>query len=232
MWEFVDKIIYINLDHRGDRRIHMNDFFIRGNVPSEKILRLPAVYHQYGAIGCSASHIRAITLAKNAGWNRVLILEDDVEWQNFEENYKKLDELITLPNWDVCMLGGIFSYVDPPRVTTAFCTHAYIVNKHYYDTILANFKQSHSLLKRTKSTIHWVRSQARNNTYGEYNLDSYWVKLQMKDYWIYIDSLCIQIDSYSDIVNVVRSPETIKNNVSIVSSAGYTIRKLIENGDI
>ena len=54
----------------------------------------------------------------------------------------------------------------------------------------------------------------------------------MKDYWIYIDSLCIQIDSYSDIVNVVRSPETIKNNVSIVSSAGYTIRKLIENGDI
>jgi len=234
MWEFVDKIVYINLDQRGDRRLHMNDFFIQGQIPSEKILRLPAIYNKHGAIGCSASHIQVITLAIQCGWSRVLIFEDDVDWNNFEENYAKLEELMKTSGWDVCMLGGLYADVDPPRVKTAFCTHAYIVNQHYYQTLLNNFKESYNLLSKSKSAISWVRSTVRMNEHGEYNLDSYWVKLQLKDNWVYIHTLCVQINSYSNITNTVRTPETLKTsyNGQIIINAADTIRTYIENGDI
>lgn len=50
MWEFVDKIVYINLDHREDRRTIMNTFFDKGNIPEEKIHRFSAVKDLNGII--------------------------------------------------------------------------------------------------------------------------------------------------------------------------------------
>ncbi|NDB81832.1 MAG: glycosyl hydrolase family 25, partial [Alphaproteobacteria bacterium] len=43
MWEFVDKVIYINLDHRQDRRDIMKLFFEKGQIPEDKIVRFPAI---------------------------------------------------------------------------------------------------------------------------------------------------------------------------------------------
>jgi hypothetical protein len=37
MWDFVDKVIYINLDHRQDRRDIMTKFFENAKIPLEKV---------------------------------------------------------------------------------------------------------------------------------------------------------------------------------------------------
>ena len=38
MWEFVDKVVYINLDHREDRRQVMQKFFVLKNHVKHVVL--------------------------------------------------------------------------------------------------------------------------------------------------------------------------------------------------
>jgi glycosyl transferase family 25 len=90
MWEFIDKVIYINLDHREDRRKIMDTFFEKGNIPTEKIVRFSAIRAKKG-VGCLRSHAGALSMAKENGWKNVLILEDDLEWLDFENGYKQLE---------------------------------------------------------------------------------------------------------------------------------------------
>lgn len=209
MWEFVDKFVYINLDHREDRRKIMNVFFEKGNIPVEKIQRFSAIRDNPGIIGSARSHIAVIKLAKENNWNRVLVLEDDLKWVNFEENYKKLEELVSEPDWDVCLLGG--DYVRktlPNKIHIALHTSCYLVNQHYYDTLLSNFETGlEKKLKTVPKHLNFVFSKQDRihylkNNHHYLNIDVYWMKLQLKDNWIgMIDPICLQVDSYSDNAN-------------------------------
>jgi len=186
MWEFVDKVIYINLDKRQDRRNLMKKFFEVGQIPEDKIVRCPGVLWNPGIVGCGKGHLAAVKMAKENGWKRVLILEDDVGWHNFDEGYAKLEKLVQLPNWDVCLIGGWYCDVSPPRVKACICAHAYIVNSHYYDTLIQNYEEG--IQKRLKIANDM------------YHIDVYWIKLQMQHNWIgVIDPMCIQIESFSNV---------------------------------
>jgi len=138
MWEFVNKVIYINLDHREDRRIIMSKFFTDTQIPLEKVIRFPAIKNKNGSLGCVESHLGVLKLAKENGWKNILILEDDVEILNFEEGYKKLEELVSLPKWDVIMLMGWYYKHDIPRIYGGGNSGAYLVNERYIDTLLSN----------------------------------------------------------------------------------------------
>ena len=83
MWEFIDKIIYINLDHRDDRRKIMSKFFQNTKIPLEKVVRFSGIKKKYGPRGCLESHTSILELAKENGWKNILILEDDLEIFNF-----------------------------------------------------------------------------------------------------------------------------------------------------
>lgn len=209
MWEFVDKVVYINLDHREDRRNIMNTFFKDGQIPTDKIERFSAIRHTLGIIGCAMGHIQILKKAKREGWKSVLILEDDLQWVKFEENYKKLEELVSTPNWDVCMLGGLYMETTPPKIHVAFCTNAYIVQSHYYDTLLENFETGlYKKLNKQKAIgpLGWNKKRQQKlynklvDTDNFHNIDVYWFKLQLKDNWIgVIEPMIEQIPSYSDI---------------------------------
>jgi glycosyl transferase, family 25 len=205
MWEFVDKVIYINLDKRTDRAEQMKTILKEAGIPEDKIVRFSAISDPIGVHGCVKSHIGVLKLAKLSNWNRILILEDDIEWVNFEEGYQKLVTLIGIPNWDVCMLGGIYVETGDPKIVMSFCTHAYMVNSHYYDKLIDNY--STGLLLRIRNLSMPARLKAVQSVkvpIDIYNIDSYWIKLQLKDNWIgVIPSMCNQIESYSDIENKV-----------------------------
>jgi len=190
MWEFIDKIIYINLDHRQDRRDIMSKFFEEGHIPLEKVVRFSAIKRQYGPLGCLESHTEVLRIAKRNGWANVLVLEDDLKWSNFEEGYTKLEELIKLPKWDVIMLAGWYAKYDFPRVFDAYNAGAYLVNSQYINTLLKNREYSVTNLR------NGVGFDFRN---PKYFADAYWNNLIAVDTWYCIyPCLCYQVDGFSD----------------------------------
>ena len=190
MWEFIDKIIYINLDHRQDRRDIMKKFFEQGQVPSDKIIRLPATRKGKGYIGCLESHTRAIKMAKDNEWKNVLILEDDLEWLEFEKGYSQLEELIKLPKWDVIQLVGWYVKHDLPRIYHTLNAGAYLVNGHYFDKLIKNRLES----LRKITSIEMLYKSA-----SPYTADVYWNKLAATDNWYGVyPCICHQVVSYSD----------------------------------
>jgi glycosyl transferase family 25 len=186
MFEFVDKVIYINLEHRIDRKEQIESE-LQKYFPIEKIQRFNAIKHQHGGIGCTQSHIAVLEIAIQNNWSNYLVIEDDAMWSNFQKGYSLLEQLIQKPH-DVITLGVAHATYTPElKLLSGQTATAYIVQQHYYETLLQNFKEG---LQAFLSTGH----------YGVYAIDQYWKRLQQKDNWYcVIPSLIIQRPSYSDI---------------------------------
>lgn len=189
MWEFIDKVVYINLDHRQDRRDIMAKFFQEGRIPQDKIIRLSAIKQGKG-VGCLKSHTQALQMAKGNNWKNVLILEDDLQWLNLDTQYSALEDLTKLPKWDVIQLVGWYMRYDFPRVFETLNAGAYLVNGHYYDTLLAN--RYESLRKITHISTLWKSPLW-------YTADVYWNKIVERDNWYGVyPCICRQVDIKSD----------------------------------
>ena len=192
MWEFVDKFIYINLDHREDRRKIMETFFEKGKIPLDKVVRFSAIRTPMnGGLGCLRSHTECLRMAKQNNWKNVLILEDDLEWLDFESEYPKLEELTRLPKWDVIMLVGWYWRYEFPRIYAANNAGAYLVNSSYYDTLLENRQES--IRGMVKKNFGFVTSKLK------YEADNNWKSLQAIHNWYGLNPcICRQVDGFSD----------------------------------
>ena len=135
MFEDIEKVVYINLDERTDRRAEIERQL--SIFPSEKIVRFPAIKHLNGAIGASMSHIAVVELAIQNDWNNVLIVEDDMIWNKFEVGYPIYEKLVSNP-FDVLCLGSACVDYDRQTYKAKYVSTgtAYLVNKHYYQTLL------------------------------------------------------------------------------------------------
>lgn len=217
MWEFVDKFIYINLDSRQDRREIMQKFFDEGKIPPEKIQRFSAIRRDKPQLGCLESHTEVLRIAKRNGWKNVLILEDDMEWLNFEDGYKKLQEFIQL-QWNVILLVGWYVVYDFPRIFSSRNAGAYLVNSSYYDTLLLNRETALAKMKQ-----RYIGFKVDTNKYDN---DYYWTELQKKDIWYGIyPCMCRQVDGFSDhcnrhleasLVHGIATPEVAKRVYNII----------------
>ena len=86
MLEHIDKIIYINLDSREDRKHEILEEFKRLQIPEDKIIRFTAIRHETeGAIGCSQSHIAVLKMAIENNWKNYMVLEDDFNFIYIDE---------------------------------------------------------------------------------------------------------------------------------------------------
>lgn len=185
MFEFIDKVVYINLDRRTDRREHMEKMT---QVFGDKVIRFNAIPHTIGIVGCVKSHIEILKMALRQEWKNVLVLEDDSEWNRFSTGYSILNTLANNP-YDVILLGGCSSYFDRNsyKLYSSQTTTAYLINKHYIPILLQNFESGLIGLLDT-------------NDRPVYSLDMYWKQLQAKDNWFIVSpSLIYQMPSYSDI---------------------------------
>lgn len=185
-WSFIDKVVYINLDHRTDRNEHMQKMTATfGN----KCSRFSAIRTSYGAIGCTMSHIQVLKMAVQEKWKNVLILEDDAEWNKFDQGYSILKQLATNP-YDVILLGGSCVSCNPVtyKLYSSQTTTAYLVNSHYFQTLIDNFTQS----------LHGLISD--KSAHETYAVDMYWKRLQQRDNWFIVHPpLIYQRPDYSDI---------------------------------
>jgi GR25 family glycosyltransferase involved in LPS biosynthesis len=191
--------LYINLEAREDRRAHVEAQLasLKSNGMSNlEAQRFNAIRHaEHGAIGCSMSHMRCIQIAKERGWDHVLVCEDDVLFTNVPLFLTQLSKcMATVPRWDVVLLAG--NNIPPYQIINDACvqvgscqtTTAYIVRAHYYDALIANYRAGiHKLMRNPAQKIN-------------YAIDRYWFELQRRDRWFLITPLSVvQREDYSDI---------------------------------
>jgi len=198
MFEFIEKVVYINLEHRKDRKEHIEKEL---SIFGEKVQRFDAIYEPgRGHLGCSKSHIEVLKLAIQSGWKNYLVVEDDSVFDL--TGYPVLEDLVSRP-YDVILLGGtLLSFDKTYRCYNSCCTTSYLVSQSYYQTLLANFEEGAKKLE--KSYSH----------FDTYAIDQYWHPLQRSDNWyIVYPTLASQRSDYSDICgkNLVKDEYSLYN---------------------
>jgi glycosyl transferase family 25 len=193
----IDHIFYINLDKRTDRRAEFESTMNEMDWNSE---RFPGIYcpPPRGIVGCTKSHLGVLKLAKERNYHNILIFEDDFEW--IEPPIVVEEELTQLftnkPDFDVCFLSYNLKQGSPDKkcpflIKTEYSTtaSAYIVNRHYYDTLISLYEDCIPKLNSTMK--HWL-----------YANDQVWRPLQENDNWYCImRRLGKQRDGFSDNAN-------------------------------
>lgn len=188
---FIDSIVFINLEDRKDRLEHIKKTL--WSINPSKIHRFNAIYDKHGHIGCSKSHIGCLELAMENNWKNVLILEDDFTWNNYDETikiFKKIYE--TNPDFDVISLGNVGSQFDKNtyRLYSGQTATCYLVNRHYYKALRDVFEEG------------LINMERDPNSHNLNAVDQIWKKLQKKDKWYIVNpALGIQKSSHSSICN-------------------------------
>ena len=195
----IDVIFYINLESRTDRKEHfLTEIPKLCNDPS-KLVRVDAVYHHLGMLGCSLSHIKALELFEtNPSWNTCIIFEDDFTFHNdsISENNAQLSTFFKeFPNWDVLSLSSNPSGLQSiptkipiiHKVIKVGTASGYCINKSFLPILKKNFIESSSML-----TLH---GKSHTNA-----LDVHWKQIQPTANWYTImPSVGYQYANYSDI---------------------------------
>ena len=190
--DLLKNTFFINLESRKDRLEHAEKEFEKLGIEAE---RVNARKNDNGALGCTFSHIACLQLAKKRNYEHVFICEDDICFKDPELLKTNLEKFQTNCNfiWNMIVIGG--NNVPPYqklsdyhiRIFQCQTTTGYIVHKNYYDTLIANFKESATNLMKTGNK-------------KMYALDIYWKRLQIQDYWfMIIPATVTQYESYSDI---------------------------------
>jgi len=187
--DYIDQIVYINLEHRKDRKEQIEKQL--SIFPPNKVHRFNAILDKRvdGHVGCGLSHIKILEIAIKYNWKNVLIMEDDMIWNDLSQ-FNLLDKLIKNP-YDVIVFGGTFSNynINTYKLIECQTNTSYLVNNHYFEKLLNCFKVGIEKLIETKDP-------------PMYAIDIAWKPLQKNDNWYIISPpLSIQGSGFSDICN-------------------------------
>lgn len=189
--ELLKNNFVINLSTRKDRYDHVIDEFKKIDITPR---RFDAIKTRDGAVGCTMSHIKCLELAIEQDNDFIFICEDDITFTEsyiLTRNIKRFND--NVKDWDILIIGG--NVVKPYEKIGDFClkvvncqtTTGYVVKKHYYQTLLDNFKTGANKLLTTGD----------KRTYA---IDIYWKLLQKIDNWYLLYPLTVtQYENYSDI---------------------------------
>lgn len=218
----INHAFYINLQHRTDRREGVESALRRAHVNFTRIEAVHGRRHSSlkqcwsgsgnhtcaGKIGVKFSHIHAIDMAMQYGYESAAIFEDDFGWLPHTDPALVLDTVRKLQskfkNWQVIFLSANVqqkkrtqpklsvwlndqTLANAHTVVEAQGAHAYVVRRNY----LAKLRESFATCDVTRKR--------------EIAIDQCWKPLQKGGNWfIYEPQLGTQVPSYSDIelVNV------------------------------
>ena len=192
MSENIDKIIYINLNKRTDRRAEIEEELNKFELPFERFEAIETT--GFGIWGCGLSHLAVLKLAKERGYKNVLILEDDFTFLVSKDTFEKQLSVFFNDQIDYHVL--MLSYNLHKHVSTDYeyifkilnvqTASGYIVNQSYYDTLINLYEYAMPLLESTRQ--HWI-----------YANDVIWNRLIPQDKWfVFVTRIGKQRPSYSD----------------------------------
>jgi len=146
--KYFDKIYYLNLEKDVDRNKNMLKQFeqfgitnfkrIEGivvdNIPEDQSLYRNFIKggnkYVLGSLGCRASHLKAIKDAKENGYKKILIFEDDVIMLNDPSFF--LQNSINL-EWDMLYFAGLVEQQFRNQIVQA---HAYALTWKIFNDII------------------------------------------------------------------------------------------------
>ena len=194
--EKIDKIIYINMDARADRKTALLQEFDRVGLTEDKIIRFPASsYNGCPNSGCLLSHANVLEMAYDMDLQNVLVIEDDFI---FIDDVKKIHHDINAffelnLSWDVVMLTTCAAVVSEPtnqlisRISSSGNGAGYLVNRSMMLELSTLFKSNVENLFSTKQ--HWV-----------YQNDILWKSIMPTSQWYMFNHyLGYQKEGYSDL---------------------------------
>ena len=177
----IDKIFYINLDKRTDRKEEIEGELERMGLSAE---RYSAIHTPHsGIVGCGYSHLNVLKLARDQKLKNVLILEDDfmflVDRETLDKEMRQFFDSELGRDFDVLMIAYIIQgdrevegHTNVKKVLNGQTASGYIVNERYYNTIIDLYEWAIPLLEQTNE--HW-----------NYANDHVWKRLQPVDDWYY-----------------------------------------------
>ena len=146
---YFDKVFYINLKKDTERDRHMVTQFQKCGIKNyERVeavelaaLPGPGAYRNFirtgeryilGQLSCKASHLLCIGKAKDRGYKKIMVFEDDAV---FLQNPGRLllENYHTLGAWDMLYFGGLVETFYRGQIV---CTHAYGLSSVLFDDIL------------------------------------------------------------------------------------------------
>lgn len=159
--KYFDKTYLINLDKRTDRlelaqeecKKHDIEFERFPAVDGSQIemnIQNPSPFWNKGALGILYTTLQIIEKAKEEKLNSVLILEDDVE---FEENTNKIvsENMDNIPSgWDTIFFGANHQKPTTPisnrihKLGSAYALHCYAIHHSVFDELI-NLLQNPSM---------------------------------------------------------------------------------------
>ena len=196
----IDKVFVINLERRKDRLEQFTEEY-KKIIDDNKLERFDAIYRpDHGCLGCTLSHLEVVKQAKERGYKKIIIFEDDFQFiidrQTFHNNLKDFFDLNL--DFKVCMLSynimnnELYPYNDLLSITTNVQTASgYIVNSEYFDQLIECLSYGAKELEKTHQ--HW-----------NYINDQVWKSLQKDRKWfIFNERMGIQRESYSDLAGKI-----------------------------
>jgi len=146
---YFDKIFYINLAKDVDRNNNLlsqfNKFDITNferfdaisftDIPEPKYWRnFNKIDNKYilNSLGCRASHLEVVKIAKERSYKKILIFEDDIQILENPSQLLSINENI-LNDWDFFYFGGLIEHFFRNQIVT---THAYALKDTVFDDIL------------------------------------------------------------------------------------------------
>lgn len=196
----IDVVFYINLDHRTDRREHIERQLESVGIAPSKVIRISAVPHSVGVIGCVKSHILAVEqFLANEAWKTCMVFEDDFTFytpskgeldgklHTFFDAFEHWDVLALSYNHKAAPITEATSTTNIIRLKRSLTSSCYCLNKSFAPALLHNFKEGCALKERSPSV-------------EEYCIDKYWNSLQaVANWYAFAPALGYQCEGYSDI---------------------------------
>jgi GR25 family glycosyltransferase involved in LPS biosynthesis len=147
--QYFDKVFYLNLDRDVDRNNNMISQFNKWDITNYE--RVEGVVYDHipekslwrnfiksdekyikGQLGCRDSHLKAVKLAKQRGYKKVLILEDDITFSVDPNNLLNINSDI-LDDWNMLYFGGLQEHEYRNQIV---CAHAYGINSRLFDDVI------------------------------------------------------------------------------------------------
>lgn len=143
VWDFFDRIYCISLESRKDRQASARQGFASVGLDHKVEFVLVQPHPSNPEQGIYESHMMCLRKGLEAGADTILVFEDDVVFDRFDENAfrQSLEFLKAHPDWKVFLLGALLyssrktSNPHVQNVRYKSLAHAYALHRPYAETI-------------------------------------------------------------------------------------------------
>ncbi len=143
VWDFFDRLYCVSLREREDRRRSAQAEFVKVGLGNRVEFLICERYSNDFEKEVYDSHMMCLRKGLEAGAKNIVIFEDDIEFDRFDPKRFECctDFLQKHPEWKVMLLGALIrssqKTSDPcvQKVRYQSLTHAYVLNRHYAETL-------------------------------------------------------------------------------------------------